>query len=408
MLKKLKEMQQFNVFKLQPYDIDLDTIIAEAKNEEDIKGHLEEIKDYVKELDRTYSIDYNVPIGTTIYDFNDKFSYELFEIYLAPINAKTGIHHKETSFGRKCGNGYLGLSSSNTSFNLLERKLLKIVNHYYINLKGMPTFKDNVFYIPMKQLARMFTDGINKNVIKSSIIDTIGRLNEKKIYYDLSKTYYCKSTKDREMKIKDRKLHSCNGEPLLALCPFYQPRGKYLSLTGIVCKVNKLMQLRYTLKQISSYYPSALLSNNYLSFVIASKMVYHMNMKTNKKKGYIKKELSSLLGELYEYNKDKQLSTTYLKIMRDDRHKPREQLKLLSSLVDIAAAFATNGSASPSLYLLIDNKKIRLIDKLGNPRTAEEVYNDIFKILSTQNYKGDVLSAIIIGRICFKVSYKDN
>lgn len=389
MLKKLKEMQIKDVFKILPSGMYLDDLIMRANHLDELEADMPNIIDYIKELDDELSNKYNVSIGTVINDFYDKFYYELYDMYLISPNPKTRVCTKTTTYGQ-AGEISLGLKYPNCQFSLGERKLLKIINHYYISLNSTEQFKDTMFYIPYTQLKGiMFSSGTNHKVIKDLIIETCNQLNMKQIYWDFSKTKYVKSKK-----LKDKKLDMCNGDKLIDITIIYQPWGNNTTIKGIICKVNNLLKLRYLLKQISPLYPTQCLQSNYLEFVISDKLLYHMKMKKNKNNNYLTKNLSDLAKELYQYKDNKQTFHNHLYVMKNDNHKPRELLKFINAISNVAYFYSSNTQKNYKFSFIAYDVKVSIIKNSGIPRRAEDICNELLKIISGAKKEVEEISSM--------------
>ncbi|MDD2518625.1 MAG: hypothetical protein PHG18_01910 [Bacilli bacterium] len=386
MLEILKEMQKQGVFKIISSDIDLDNLIENAETYNDIKTSSSNIRDYIKELDEMLTHNCDIVIGKVMSDFYDKFNYELFDMYLANKNVRTNINEKDTSYGN-AGNISIGLNSKDVKFTLEERKLMKLVNHYYITQRSNEFFEDKILYIPINQLKLMFSDGINHKVVKDIIVETCNRLNNKKIYWDFSKTTYSKTKK-----LKDKKLDKCNGDKLLDIVIVYQPWGndENNTIKGILCRVNNFLRLRYTLKQIEPKYLSSFLQENYLEFIISDKLFYHMRLKKNNKNRLFQKTIYDLAKEIYDYKNNIQLSTNFLSLMKNDKHKPREQVKLLKAIIKVAYYFMKNEYIDYRFSLVVNDICVNLIGYSGKVRKVEDVYNEITKIISGSQGKKQV------------------
>ncbi len=144
MLEKLLQMSNYGIFDIMNRN-DIKQIINDCKNDEDVKQNLDEIQSYIKFLDATKSR--KVLFKTKISDFCDKFQDELFYISKRSdfITSSSGIYQKELSYGNG-GTFNIGIKKANSYFHIYERKLLKLVNHYYIMSKQND---EKEFYIPL-------------------------------------------------------------------------------------------------------------------------------------------------------------------------------------------------------------------------------------------------------------------
>lgn len=390
MLEILKEMQEQGIFKLCPTDVDLDTLINEASTNDDIVKYIEDIKSYINCLCDELESRYSVSIGNAISDFYDKFNYELFNIYLQPGNVRTGVYQKEMDY-KTGGSASVGLKSTDIKFTLEERKLIKLVNHYYISLKSKDNFDDKMFYIPNEQIKRMFSVGKNHKDIKDTLVETCKRISDKQIFWDFKETKYKKRIKQYV---------TCNrGMKLLDLVIIYQLWGTKgsLCIKGVLCRVNSLLNLRYSLNQMSYKFPTACLSEKYLEYVISDRILYyiHLKMKRNKN-GYWIKTLKEFTQEIYSYDTNKPLAISYYDAMKRDKHKPREQEKLLKAIIKTTECYATNHQYFKcKFYLVVKDVPIilngknfetlyeEIIKTFGEPRAMQEVFNLYDKLKET-------------------------
>ena len=403
MLEYLKQMGQQEFFKRLPCDIDLDNIIKEAKTYEDIEPYIDTVKLYIKDAISDIESNHIVTIGKTICDFYDKFNYELYEMYLAPASARSNVHTKDFKYG-KAGTASLGLRSSNIKFSLCERKLMKIINHHFITLKADDYYMNEDFFIPYDHLKLMFSDGINHQVVKETIIETCNRISEKEVFWDFKATRYAKTKH-----LNAEGLESCKGDKLVNITIVYQPRTKQsATIKGIICRVNKFMKLRYALKQINNYFPTASLKRDYLVFAIADRLLYYMNLQRGSKIIY-KIDMAKLAKQIYAY-KDKEQSTRDLyNVIYNDDHKPAQQLYYLRALSNVAEDYSTNMSIDYNFNLHIDNGiMIPLLTEYKSSRNPEHIINEIkiaihgkdelqriFKYMNFKNKNGCVYDKIM-------------
>ena len=372
MLENLKQMCQQEFFKRLPCDINLDNIIKEAKTYEDIEPYIDTIKLYIKDAINDIESNHIVTIGKTICDFYDKFSYELYEMYLAPASARSNVHTKEFKYGN-AGPASLGLRSSDIKFSLCERKLMKIINHHFITLKADDYYRNEDFFVPYDHLKLMFSDGINHQVVKETIIETCNRISEKEVFWDFKSTKYAKT---KHLTVDG--LESCKGDKLVDITIVYQPRTKQsATMKGIICRVNKFMKLRYALKQINNYFPTTSLRRDYLDFVIADRLLYHMNLQRGSKINY-KIDLSKLAKQIYAYKDKEQLTRDLYNVIGNDDHKPAQQLYYLRALSNVAEDYSTNMSINYRFNLHIDNGIIiPLLTNYNSSRNPEHIINEI-------------------------------
>lgn len=382
MLNTLKTMQKQGVFEFNSFGKSLNEVIEKAQSLDGLSNCMKDVKRYITDLEKTLSISYNVSVGNTINDFYDKIYFELFEMYLAPCSAKTKLYQKKVSYG-KAGDFILGLKSNkldDVKFTLEERKLLKLINHYYIILAGQNRITDDYFYIPAKQLSIIFSPGINHKVVKDAIISNCERLRDKRVEWDFTKTTYMK-------RFTSKSLSQGKNIRLANIIPLYLPTGDKVQFMGIICKVNKFMKLRYELGQISSSFPTSILQGSYLEFIIAEKVVFHMRLSKNKRNGSFSKTLSDMANEIYYYTKKGQCYYSYLTALREDKHKPRELKKFLEAFTKVASAFKSNERLSINWHFVVKDLKVSLLYSVS-PRNIDYVYNELSKIISASREVG--------------------
>lgn len=422
MLKTLKEMQQRGVFKLFPNDTDINGLITNAKSDEDIKSHLPIIQTYIKNLDIQYTLKYDVSINPSISDFCDKFQYTMFDMYMDSTITNGYIYEKDISYG-SAGVGKFAISSDDSiKFTLLERKLIKLINHYYIKLKSTDHFTDEYFYIPLNKLKSMYVPDTNNLVLKESLIETCDKLNNKKVYWNMSPTQYA-----NHKKFKEQKLVVGKNENLVDITIIYQPRehekgidGKVNTIKGILCKINKFMELRYLLRQISNDFPAECLRKNYLDFVIMEKIIYQLNIinannakrikvledpKTvkavkdvvkKKVKNQYKKKLVDLASELYYYDTE-QTSKDYFTMILTEPNSKRRIMELLNSLISVAQLLDSHNKQA--LSIIVKKKAISLFDGSSKLKKPDVVYNEMLDVINKREQRGQVLRYLRDGEI---------
>ena len=389
MLETLKEMQKQGIFKLLPND-DLDVTISSSSSSADIVLVYDSIQKYLKKLSRELAYKHNVDLGRTLSDFSDKFSYEMFDMAFTCTNHSNGIYQKEITYG-EAGNGSFGIEMFNATFNLEERKLLKLLNHYYISLINKENFADDYYFIPFDSLRLIFPK-VNNIKLKEKIIDTCNRLNSKVVYWDFSKTRYNK-------KLEQCKLNTGKKEKIVDLSILYFPKknknginGEAIEIKGIICRINKFMKLRFELKQISNRFPVESLGCNYLSFVIAEKMDYRFNMmKLGNKNALTEydKDLRDLTDEIYLYRNREQQRETYLFQIANEPNSKDSILNLLEAITTVLNNLLENNMSFTAVFK-VQRKELNLRDYLANIRKAtkkrevedqiNELYNDIISI----------------------------
>lgn len=383
MVDTIKIMQKQGIFKLFPND-NLDQLITLASSESDITSQYDSIKRYLKNLIDYLSYEHNVVLGGKISDFKDKFSYEMFDMVSTCTNNSNGIYQKETSYG-KAGNASIGIDMFNASFSLEERKLLKLINHYYISLMNKDGFHEEYFFIPMEALKLVFPK-VNSPMLKKKIIDACTRLNSKTIYWDFSKTKYNKRSIFNNLNVG-------NKEKLLDINILYFPtlnknssNGVAIEIKGIICRISKFMRLRFKLGQISNRFPIENMSCNYLAFIIAEKIDYRLHMLkigTGNKKGDYKVDLRDLTEEIYVYYNHKQQRDTYLSRILNEPNSKDNILKLFEAIITVLNNLS-NAYIPFVPILKVKNLEIKLDRYLASFKTItnrnelDELLNDIY------------------------------
>lgn len=453
-LEILKEMQAQGIFELSPSDDDLDTIIHNAKSYDDIECYYQKIQDYIKLLDVELQHNYNVPIAGTLSDFCDKFHYELFDIFYTNNDVfkkntkismdtliknakssyisnipKNGIYEKDIDF-KSAGIGLFGLSSiDDVRFKLEERKLYKLINHYYIKLKSKEYFQDDIFYIPFNQLKSMFVSGPNNKDVKDTLIDTCNRLNNKRVYWDMSNTKYHSEL--------GKNLNKCKDVKLVDVVIIYQPRkhekginGEVYTIKGILCRVNNFMKMRYMLRQISNDFPTPCLRAKYLEFIIAEKITYHLHLLNggnNKRtktitdgklrsgarkaiqkniKDYFVKSISNLATEIHYYDTEQSAKSYFARIILNSS-KAKERIEdLIKAIVNVSWYLVNNENFNYQCEITVNNKSVKLFYMPSyKPRKAQEIYNEILHTIDSRAQRGRVLEFFKAGDIKLKIKF---
>lgn len=411
MLEVLKEMQKQGIFKLLPND-DLDIAISKLGNSKDIDRIYDSIQKYLKNLSSELSYRHNVDLGSTLSDFSDKFSYEMFDMTYTCTNHSNGIYQKEITYGT-ANNGSFGIEMFNSTFTLEERKLLKLINHYYISLMNKNDFNDSYFFIPIDSLRLIFPK-VNNIKLKEKIINTCSLLNSKTIYWDFSKTRYRKS-------LENDNLYAGNKETIVDIHILYLPKknknginGEATEIKGIICRISKFMRMRFELKQISNLFPVENLGCNYLSFVIADKIDYRLHMmkigsnksKSNKSKLEYDKKLRDLTNAIYVYRNQKQQRDTYLYQITTEPNSKDSILKLLESIIMVLSNLSDN--ISFKAVFKVQKKELKLDDYIVNIKYAkkhdidyqiDKLYNDIISVCSVLCEQAQVRQLIANGNI---------
>ncbi len=416
MLEKLLQMSNYGIFDIMNRN-DIKQIINDCKNDEDVKQNLDEIQSYIKFLDATKSR--KVLFKTKISDFCDKFQDELFYISKRSdfITSSSGIYQKELSYGNG-GTFNIGIKKANSYFHIYERKLLKLVNHYYIMSKQND---EKEFYIPLSSLRYLFSSDINNYVMKEEIIKAVESLNSKNIYWDFSN-----SRLDKSKKLNENNLTVGKDEPIVDLQIVYLPRehenGKNKTtntILGIYGRETSFMKMRYLIKQIYNKYPTSELRLNSLGYDLCECVLYKLAMLENgrdrritkitdnalstkvkksigkKLKNNIKKSLNELFSVLY-YDTGESYGDSYYQKFVTEPNQKRTIKTMLKSMTEVSAILYHECRCTP--VIVAGNRKIGLT-KDFLPRSVDVVYDKILEALDTIR----INDFIINGEIFYKI-----
>lgn len=427
MLSVLKEMNDKGVFTLLGIENDLNNIIKNINSEEGLSSFLPNIQKYIKSLDVEYKYIYDISLNKNLQDFCDKFQFEMFNLYASRVITKGFIYEKNISFN-KAGECKFGISSDiDVKFTLYERKLLKIINHYYINLRADEKYKDSNFvYIPISKLKLMFLENINSLALRNVIIETCKRLNSKKVYWNMNNTMYSK-TKE----LKKKKILNGDNEKIVDITILYLPRnhknnkqGYVNSILGIICKISNFMKLRYELKHIDNNFPVSALKSAYLDFVIIEKLVFLNHIYKIKNSAKLKvldnkkirvkvkneiistirhtyvKSLADLTREIYFYDNQQSLITYFTKICNEPNSK-RRLTEVLDSISRVSYILCRCNKCV--VEIIVRNKVVKIIseNKIIN---GKGICNEILTIVGKRATKGQVIKFFKNGEIAIKIT----
>lgn len=426
----IRQMQKDGIFKLSSIPNKLDKELSEISDDKELLPKVKEIQDYVKILvQELRSKNTNVKLVNNVYDFYDKFSLELpllFNTEKQVLDDKSLFYEKDINFG-KAKSGIFGINvncEKETLFTIEEQKLLKLINHYYISLCSDVNYGDEPFYIPMDSLKLLFVEDVNQNKRKNDIINAYTKLINKKISWDLSDTQYSKKI--------DEDIIIGNFESLVDLSLICKPRIQKMSIKGIieqketfiimgiVCRPNSFMKMRYSLKQISNFFPITSFSKKDQIFNLTNQIVYHLNLieannsrysrqlnigkKTkeqkrvieNKIKKYLNRNLSDILNSSFhnfykeeiEENKKTQekdkinkivklYSFCYFSLVIQDKNQKRKLKEIFLSLLNSiycmvechsikSAEIIVNDNPIPLFYKFTDKLILRDLNDLFN------------------------------------------
>lgn len=413
MFDVIKKMQKQGIFKILPND-GLDDAISKITTPEQIDILYNSIQKYLKKLYNELSYIHNVDLGSTLSDFKDKFSFIMYDIPFGEVvNMTNGVYHIEIDL-RKAMKGFFGIDALNSTFNLEEMKLLKLINHYYITLSNKNGFTSDYIFIPIDTLKLMFPK-VNNIKLKKKIINTSESLSSKTIYWDLIKTNYAKKSDCKD-------LYFGNKEKLVDINILFFPKknkngvnGEATEIKGIICRITKFMKLRKNaFKQISNRFPIDALKANYLSFMISEKIDYRLNMikqgskKKNNNTNYDTK-LRDLLDSIYLYKNNKVQSDTYLYQIMNEVNSKANIYKILEAIITSLNNLSNNIEFTPLLVIAHKEKKINLtkyMANLGNASNSnecfnviDELYEEIVKLGDTHFNQAKVMQLIKNGHI---------
>ena len=413
MFDVIKKMQKQGIFKLLPND-GLDDAISKITTPEQVDALYNSIQKYLKKLYNELSYIHNVDLGSTLSDFKDKFSFIMYDIpFRKDFNLTNGIYQSEIDLGTAL-KGSFGISALDSTFNLEELKLLKLINHYYITLSNKNGFTSDYIFIPIDTLKLMFPK-VNNIKLKEKIIKTSEFLSSKTIYWNLTKTNYAKKDDGKD-------LYVGNKEKLVDINILFFPKknkngvnGEALEVKGIICRITKFMKLRKNaFKQISNRFPIDALKANYLSFMISEKIDYRLNMikqgskKKNNDTNYDTK-LRDLLDSIYLYKDNKVQSDTYLYQIMNEVNSKANIYKILEAIITSLNNLSNNIEFTPLLVITHKKKKINLTKymvDLSNASNSNECFNvidklyeEIIKLSDTCFNQAEVMQLIKNGHI---------
>lgn len=368
-LEIFKKMQKKDVFTMLASDTTLDTIIQNAETYDDIANSIQNIKDYIKHLDKRLKP--KTGIDVVLGGFYDKFQYHLYDMFMAPFNQKEQMYILEEDYGDNSPIT-ICLKADDPKFSLEERKLLKLINHFYITMEDR---NNKMFYIPITDLRRMFPEGTNKNKAKNDIITACERINDKRVSWNFSKTRYATTNYKKKRNLKELKLDIGKNVKLANIIPVYSQCDKdyNMELKGIICKVNKFLELRFWLQQISYRFPTEALRGK-LSYYVTDLLTYTMHM--NKNQGEVSKTIKDIASSLYCDRDGIPTTTNYWDIIDDDKHKPRQLLYLLEALSNTAYYLSLNKKYKAVCVISLYKINIKVLHN-GKPREREIIFNEM-------------------------------
>ena len=386
-LEVFKEMQKQGVFTISPAGTKLNEQVANATTNEDIINLSQEIKRYIKDLDRELTVTSKVPINDVLADFNDLYQLQLHKMYLEPHNAKGNLYETKLDYNT-AGIATFAISGTDVTFTLEERKLLKLINHYYISLASQKDFKDKIFYIPINQLKEIIIGKPNRNTMKERLITACKRLSEKVVYWNYTQTKYANA------KLSKQKLVVGKEVKLADITLLYSPYDKNgnMELKGLICRINNFLKLRLAMKQITYNFPLTAIKGTYLEFTIVSKTVYLMNYKSSKNRGYVLIPVSDFLKKTNYYKDGINYYENYLSIIWNDEHKPRELEKVIATFISVATYFKYVSMLKTKCTIIVHHKNrgnkviaSSSVDLMRNnkvSRDKEAVYQELERLVS--------------------------
>lgn len=368
-LEVFKGMQKKDVFTILASGKDLNTLIQNAETYDDIAGSIQDIKDYIKRLDKRLKP--KTSIDVVLGGFYDKFQYHLYDMFMAPFNQKEQMYILEEDYGDNSPIT-ICLKANDPKFMLEERKLLKLINHYYIKMEDR---NNKMFYIPITDLKRMFPEGTNRNKAKNDIITACERISDKRVSWNFSKTRYATTKYKKKHNLKELKLDIGKNVKLANIIPVYSQCDKdyNMELKGIICKVNKFLELRLWLHQISYRFPTETLRGK-LSYYVTDLLTYTMHMKKNQ--GDISKTIKDIASNLYCDRDGTPTTTNYWDIISDDKHKPRQLLYLLEALSNTAYYLSLNKEYKATCVISLYKINIKVLHN-GKQRDRQILFNEM-------------------------------
>ena len=123
-LEVFKKMQKKGIFTILASGKDLDMLIQNAETYDDIASSIQDIKDYIKRLDKRLKPKTNIDV--VLGGFYDKFQYHLYDMYMAPFNQKEKMYILKENYGEN-DPITISLKANDPKFSLEERKLLKLI-----------------------------------------------------------------------------------------------------------------------------------------------------------------------------------------------------------------------------------------------------------------------------------------
>lgn len=378
-LEVFKEMQKKDVFTILVSGKDLNTLIQNAETYDDIASSIQDIKDYIKHLDKRLKP--KASIDVVLGGFYDKFQYHLYDMFMAPFNQKEQMYILEEDYGDNSPIT-ICLKANDPKFTLEERKLLKLINHYYIKMEDR---NNKMFYIPITDLKRMFPEGTNHNKAKNDIITACERISDKRVSWNFSKTRYATTNYKKKHNLKELKLDIGKNVKLANIIPVYSQCDKdyNMELKGIICKVNKFLELRLWLHQISYRFPTEALRGK-LSYYVTDLLTYTMHM--NKNQGEISKTIKGIASNLYCDRDGTPTTTNYWDIISDDKHKPRQLLYLLEALSNTAYYLSLNKEYKAVCGISLYKINIKVLHN-GKPRGRQIIFNEMGATRETEYMK---------------------
>lgn len=399
MLEVIKQMNHEGIFKLLPNNELCNTIKDIDFIDDSI---LKDVQRYLNNLVQMCQYKHNIDISNNISEFYDKFFDEMFDVRFTYEKYLNGIYQKNIKYG-DAGVFTFGISGLNSTFSFDERKLLKLIDHYYISLHSKQEFNDHYFFIPFNRLKLIFPK-INNVKLKSKIEKACSSLNDKVIYWDFSKNHY-------KQDLNKDNLYLGDGEKIVDISIINYPKqtiaGETIEMKGIICKISKFMKVRYNLNQISNIFPLDCFRFDYLGFMITEKLNYRAHM--CRKKSKCKQNLRKLLDSIYVYENGIQTNRTYLYRVINEANSKRTLLMCFEDIIVSLYNLAVNRNFKP--YLEIHNKLIDLseyVESVNHSNVsflADSLYNSITNGKSFRK-KALVKDLIVAGEIALVLDFK--
>lgn len=386
-------------------------------NDDLIIPYINNIQDDLKSYILGFNND-NVFSQGCLSGFSDKISSILFSLDLQRDALYEGAALKiEIPYGG-AGSFYFGLNKSTCNFDLVERKLIMLINHYYISNYDE---KYTEYFIPYDHLRLLFNNN-NSRFINDKLEDAVLSLNSKRVFWNADNERLNKTKK-----FKSKGIATGRNEKLVDLQILYNPiivKDKIsYSILGISFKETNFMKFRYSIKNIWNHYSFDFLKCNdqefdmlnylYYRYIIYSfkneqKKNYWINNKASNK--YKKKVIDSihnnysktfieLMNSLYTFINNKKVTVHYSLCYKPN--KKRTLICFLKVLLNVASILKKD-----NILIGIYCEK-KLVYDANNAQDEQDLLSKIESYIDS-NYKfEDIYKLINNGSLTIKVHFKD-